>query len=739
MAVPLAVLLVAPVTAGATVAHDLMHAKVARFVTSTGVTRGVVRFTSSAALVASLPDPRCPAVTAIRLVTHGEAVRDLTLPCAGWSRIRDGWAYKPPTTQAANGVTGVVVGSRYLDIRLKGPPGGVVGPLLHLEVGLRIDDHLACGRFRTFERNGSVRVLAKGATSVCRAPRPNLLLVVLDDARVDGVDRMPVFQSRIVGEGRTFPNAFTPHASCCPSRATMLTGLYALRHGTYQVTGPIGGADTFRVSGADQRTVAVALRTEGYRTGMFGKYLNDYATEAGLGAGGTFYVPPGWDRFWAFVEEHYGGLGGEDYEVVDEHGVVTPHHDHSSDAEYSTDVSAARLRSFVAEAHAEGRPFFAMWTPLAPHGEAPNITAVPAARHAGVFADLPLWRPPSWGEADVSDKPRWLQRVAATATPVLRAVTDGFRRSQYEALLAVDEQLGLILDQLEALGIDDDTMIVVLSDNGISWGEHGWWLRKGCPYDECQRVPFAIRWPRVIPPVGSTDPTLVANLDVAPTFADVAGATLAWTPDGRSLVPTFGDTPPPARTEYLIEHWRPARGDRLTYTGQPADGDRLRILSGQTRVEPRRAERFEFDAGDGVVADAIAVPLGADANASVAALAAAIRSHVPDVRVTHNTAGRTLRVDPLVDDAQTLVVVWEEVDRLGVLSPLDDVPDFLGLRDVAGGFAWMEYATTERELYDLTVDPWQLQNVADDPAYADVRATMAARLRALLDGILAGP
>ncbi len=67
--------------------------------------------------------------------------------------------------------------------------------------------------------------------------RPNLIVVVVDDARADGVDRMPVVQKRLAPEGVWFENSFTPAALCCPSRASFLTGLYSLHHGTRQVIG----------------------------------------------------------------------------------------------------------------------------------------------------------------------------------------------------------------------------------------------------------------------------------------------------------------------------------------------------------------------------------------------------------------------------------------------------------------------------------------------------------------------
>ena len=153
------------------------------------------------------------------------------------------------------------------------------------------------------------------------AARPNFVVVNLDDARFDGVDRMPVLETRIAPDAVWFENAFTPSPVCCPSRASLLTGLYALHHGTRHIDGEIGGANSFRESGADRQTIAVWLREAGYRTGLFGKYLNAYwdATEAGEGPDGGFYVPPGWDRWWALLSpEHFGGVHGETYEIVDE-------------------------------------------------------------------------------------------------------------------------------------------------------------------------------------------------------------------------------------------------------------------------------------------------------------------------------------------------------------------------------------------------------------------------------------
>ncbi len=618
------------------------------------------------------------------------------------------------------------------------------GPLRYLEVGLTVGTESYCGRFSRFLSNTDRRVLSHGSTGACLSAKPNLLVVLLDDVRFDGLDRMPVL-ARIAAEGVSFDNAFTPQSSCASSRASVLTGLYSLRHRTFQVNGPIGGADVFREGGADQQTIAVWLRAAGYRTGHFGKYINDYGgTEANKGPGGTFYVPPGWDRWWTFAFEHYGGVLGQSYQVVEENHQLTSYSDHTSDAEYSTDLSAIKLRAFMSEAANAGERFFAYWVPYAAHGDIPGLSPIPAQRHAGLFATLPPWRPASWDESDTSDKPRWMQTNQAVEDApggpgmALKGVTDSFRKRQYEALLSVDEQLDLILQQLQDLAIDEDTLILVTSDNGLAWGEHHVWAAKGFPYEECQRVPMHVRYPRRIPREPINVAATVLNNDIAPTLASYAGVTLPYTPDGESLRGWLsGPTPSTWRGDYLLSHWRPARGDSLSYAGQVTDGDRIRVYYGNTRSQPRPSALLEFDAGDGVAAGALPVPIGIDADTSFAAFATVLRSNVPTILVSVVAAQHRVGINPIAVDASTSVYIWEETDQGGIIAPTDDHPDMLGVRDVANGFTWVEYETGERELYDLATDPSQLENRAYDPAYTGIRQELENRLTELVAEIAA--
>jgi hypothetical protein len=182
----------------------------------------------------------------------------------------------------------------------------------------------------------------------------------------------------------------------------------------------------------------------------------------------------------------------------------------------------------------------------------------------------------------------------------------------------------------------------------------------------------------------------------------------------------------PWRDDFLLEHWRGARNAILRWSGQPLDGDRLRLLTGASVPLPRPEQVFEFDAGDGTAPDAIAVPIGDTAAATYRALGAAVQSTL---------SGMTYTVDPahqqlvLVDHAPGyLAPNWrEDVNQAGRFQPVYQLPDYLGVRDIANHYTYVEYGSGEVELYDLVTDPGELENRADGE-----RLRLAARLRELL-------
>jgi N-acetylglucosamine-6-sulfatase len=366
--------------------------------------------------------------------------------------------------------------------------------------------------------------------------QPNIVLVLTDDQRWDTLNVMPTVQSELVARGVTFSNAFVVNPVCCPSRATTLTGRYSHSTGVYNNGGPFGGWPVFRTR--EGSTIATWLDGGGYRTGFFGKYLNNY---------GGLFVPPGWNRWVAFsppnVENYYSYQLNIDGTMVD-YG--------SNPADYSTDVLSREVESFIRNAGPE--PVFVLFAPFAPHEP-----FTPAPRHMGVLSGLPPWRPASHNEPDVSDKPAWV-RSLPPLTPLDQAAVDGYRQGQLESLLAVDAAIAAMLDALSDTGRLGETLVVFTSDNGFLWGEHRW-RSKVVPYEESIRVPLVVRYDGVAQP-GATSSRLVANIDLAPTFAQ-AGGVAAPGAEGRSFLGLLPTPSGPWRPDFLVENHQSATAPQV--------------------------------------------------------------------------------------------------------------------------------------------------------------------------------
>lgn len=358
--------------------------------------------------------------------------------------------------------------------------------------------------------------------------RPNILLIVTDDQRWDTLGVMPVVQRELAARGVTFTNAFVSNPLCCPSRASILTGDYSHTTGVYRQTTPFGAFPSFR----DDSTLATWLDDAGYATGLFGKYIDAYQHDSLSG-----YVPPGWDRWYAFVHSGYYNYGVTVDGKAEFHGA-----DPATD--YSTTVLGDAAVDFVRSAPPD-RPLFVEFAPAAPHEP-----AIAEPRFDDRFRDLLPQRPPSYDEADVSDKPAYVQQWPAITDQWKRWI-DGFRRRQYQTLQSVDQQVGRLLDALERTGRLDETVVVFTSDNGLLWGEHRW-KKKEVPYEEALRVPMIVRYDPLITQ-GRSEDALVLNVDLAPTLAALAGVTHPAT-DGMSMKPLLTDGSVPWRNDFLIEH-----------------------------------------------------------------------------------------------------------------------------------------------------------------------------------------
>jgi arylsulfatase A-like enzyme len=246
-------------------------------------------------------------------------------------------------------------------------------------------------------------------------------------------------------------------------------------------------------------------------------------------------VPPGWDLWLAFVEEANHSF--YDY-MLSENGTAV-RYGHADD-DYSTAVLADRAAGFVERSP---EPFFLLLAPVAPHQP-----ATPAPRDVGRFGGRPLDRPPSFNEPGDADKP-----YAGTFPPLDDGDQQRLRRDQQEALeslLAVDRAVGDLMTVLESSGRLDRTVVVFTSDNGYLWGEHRI-EGKIWPYEEAIRVPLVVRGPGM--GTGRADGHLVLNVDLAPTLAELAGASPTLPVDGRSLVPLLEGETPSWRTDFLVE------------------------------------------------------------------------------------------------------------------------------------------------------------------------------------------
>jgi arylsulfatase A-like enzyme len=374
-------------------------------------------------------------------------------------------------------------------------------------------------------------------------PRPNIVFILTDDQRfdtiglihsIDGVTPvMPTVVNELVNKGVTFQNGYVTTDLCAPSRSSLLAAKYAHTTGVHDNGGTDGGFVAFH----DASTIPVWLKAAGYRTGIYGKYINSYAPYAP-------YQAPGWDEWHVFVNPAY-----FNYTLV-ENGVENSFG--SADTDYSTDVLRDKAVQFIHDS-AGGPPFFLYFAPKAPHAP-----ATPAPRHAGSFSAIPPWRPPNYNEADVSDKPAWVQAIAPWG-PNKQANTDDFDRRQLECLQAVDEAVAALIQALRDIGQEQNTIIVFASDNGYSWGSHRW-EPKQCPYQECMRVPLVIRY-APLAPLPRTETGFGLNIDHGETIAELAGATPDPGVEGMSLVRLLDGTAPSWRTDFLQEHWDKTQGD----------------------------------------------------------------------------------------------------------------------------------------------------------------------------------
>lgn len=375
---------------------------------------------------------------------------------------------------------------------------------------------------------GLFAALFIGAATLLQAQSPpNILVIITDDQRFDTIkDVMPRTQARIFNEGVSFASAYATTPLCSPSRSSIMTGMYASHHGV--LNNDIALLST---------TFVQRLQQAGYYTGLVGKYLNSENANP----------KPGYDYWIGMPSE------GEYFNPrLNINGVWR------NEQGYLTYL----LRDYVIEflkkaATRRDQPFFLFFNPKTPH-----LPLEPAPSDTNLYPNLSPHRPPSYNEADVSDKPAWLRSKPRLGTQWQQNI-DNIRRRQLQMLWSLDQSLDAILEELKNQGKLDQTAIIYISDHGYFWGEHRL-TGKVRVYEPASRVALALRYP-AFAPAGKIDERLVANIDIAPTIYELAGLPIPPEVDGRSLLALF-QSQQAWRTDLLIEAWPPNQAYSAVHT-----------------------------------------------------------------------------------------------------------------------------------------------------------------------------
>jgi N-acetylglucosamine-6-sulfatase len=385
------------------------------------------------------------------------------------------------------------------------------------------------------------------ATRPAAVSRPNVVFILADDLSWNLIDRR--FAPHVVAlqhRGETFSNYFVADSLCCPSRATIFTGLFP--HDTHVLTnlGRYGGYTKFQSEGLDRRTYAIALRRRGYRTSMLGKYLNGYGDPALDNTTGP--VPPGWSDWHAANKTGYPEFNA----AVNDNGTInhlggptggcgatgTPDN-------YFVDVMSSDATAFIDRA--KGGPFAIEAATFAPHKP-----STPAPRNACDFPGLTEPRDPSF-DSNNSAAPAWLGQRAPLKPDQITALDAAYRK-RAQSVEAIDQLLADVEAKLAADHLLDSTYIVFSSDNGYHLGQHRLLRGKQTAFDTDIRVPLIVAGPGV--PQGRTVTQVAQNVDLYPTLVGLAGGKAGPKIEGRSLVPLLRPRGrrAPWRTVALVEH-----------------------------------------------------------------------------------------------------------------------------------------------------------------------------------------
>lgn len=371
-----------------------------------------------------------------------------------------------------------------------------------------------------------------------KVEKPNIIFVLGDNMQYDDFGFMghPFIQTpgldKLAKEGVIFENAFNTTSLCSPSRASILTGVYAHNHGVLNNHTPWTGQKT---------TFLEHLKKTGYDTAFVGKWHMP-----GEGLPEMPYL----DLFVSYTYREGQGSYVDCPLIVN--GV-----EKQPKKKYLTEELTDRAIAFMEEragSNGPRKPFCLYLSHRAAH---PPF--VPPKDIRGMYADETVDMPK---EVD-----SWFSRTNGN---VFQGVMMGSYEDQYrkycEVITAMDRQVTRLVDRIDEMGLDKNTIVIFAADNGMMWGEHRCHgIRR--PYEEAIRVPFIVRCPWLVKDMGGERPQMILNIDIAPTLLDIAGAPVPAEMDGESFAPILANMNAPGREAWLLEFWKYYPENTPSYVG----------------------------------------------------------------------------------------------------------------------------------------------------------------------------
>ena len=361
----------------------------------------------------------------------------------------------------------------------------------------------------------------------------NVIFILSDDHRYDFMSFMgnPPFlrtpnMDRMAREGAHLRNAFVTTSLCSPSRATILTGMYAHKHRVVDNQSPVKEELIY---------FPQYLQQAGYETAFMGKWHMGEKQ-------GNDMPRKGFDKWVSFKGqgEYFDPHLNVDGKRIQVKGYIT---------DILTDYALDWLKKD------RDKPFFLYLSHKAVHA-----MFEPSPKYRGKYDKEPVPHPPSMADTpeNYEGKPLWvrLQRHSWHGVDYMyynQIDFDTYVRRYCETLLSLDDSIGRILDFLHESGLAEDTIVLYMGDNGLMMGEHGL-IDKRQMYEESIRVPLLAYAPGLIQP-GTQIDQMVLNIDIAPTILDVAGLNEPEYMDGASFLPLLRGEKPEWRTRFYYEYY----------------------------------------------------------------------------------------------------------------------------------------------------------------------------------------